>query len=69
MLFPRQGRSRLQAAGRWMGRDEKEEPPQQRPQLMAVPRAHAPAASAPETPSGGPARASYSRRKAASEHV
>lgn len=69
VLFPGQGRSRLQAAGRRMGRDKKEEPPDQRPQLMAVPRAHAPAASGPETPSGGPARASYARRKAASEHV
>lgn len=69
VLFPRQGRSRLQAAGRRMGRDKKEEPPDQRPQLMAVPRARAPAASGPETPSGGPARASYARRNAASEHV
>lgn len=58
VLFPRQGRSRLQAAGRRMGRDKKEETPGKRPQLMAVPSARATAASGPETPSGGPARAS-----------
>lgn len=67
--FP-QARKEPVAGGRKAeGRDKKEEAPEQRPQLMAVPRARAPAASGPETPSGGPARASYARRKAASEHV
>lgn len=66
-------KERLQAAGKRMGSwgkgDKKEEAPDQRSLLTAVPRARSSATSGPETAPGGPAEESQGGRKAASEHA